>query len=273
MTTTTSFPILHLPAKSLKHAICCLTPEEIIKFSLVSKSTKRAAESLNLEQDIYSIDIDEIVSVNVECDLIKWNPLEVDLRTLIDHIQCVFHTNEVSHLLISNDNHDWKSIHKALDGVNCSRTSLEVHSQNIWLQRIVNQFSSCFLQLFLSKSTWYHPILSAHRIQLNLLIPSTDFSCEHLHVNQKMSSRDLNLFLKRWMRGEYKSLKSLRCHVGSEASADEIFKDVKYKEENVKSVIQWNWGFMKVKRVIYRFDGTRATCVLKYGYVTFDVLK
>ncbi|CAB04471.2 F-box domain-containing protein [Caenorhabditis elegans] len=272
MTTTTSFPILHLPAKSLKRAICNLTTEEIIKFSLVSKSTKQAAESLNLQKHIYAIYIDEMVRINVGCKLIKWNPLEVDLRTLIDIIQYVFHTNEVCHLIIRNDNNDWKSIHIALDVLTCSRTSLEFQSQNIWLQRIVNQFSSCFLQLVLSKSTWYHPILSAHRLELSLFSPSTDFSCvncEHLNICYKMSSQAFNLFLKHWMRGEYKSLKSLSSFVEAEASADEIFKDVEYQETEIAKTPL----LIKVRRVIYRFDGTRATCVLKYGYVTFDVLE
>ncbi|CAB04476.2 F-box domain-containing protein [Caenorhabditis elegans] len=51
MTTIASFPILQLPEKSLKIAIQSLTLEELIKFSLISKSTKRAAESLNLQAD------------------------------------------------------------------------------------------------------------------------------------------------------------------------------------------------------------------------------
>ncbi|CAB03963.1 F-box domain-containing protein [Caenorhabditis elegans] len=268
MTTTTSFPILHLPAKSLKRAICCLTPEEIIKFSLISKCTKRAAESLNLQYDIHWIKFEEFVSIDLRRSksLIKWNPLEVELRKLIDHIKSVFHTNKLEVLIIQSDNHDWKSVHEALDGLDCSRTGLEVQSQNRYLQKIINKFSKRDLDLIVSSSTWYHPILSSNRKYLTLTAGFTDLlcvNCKYLIVQQPVTARDLNLMLKHWIKGAYLSVHQLEVAVNSRIRFDDVFKNVEYTEICILEEM-WAAGInlnFADGRNIYRFDGERAIVV------------
>ncbi|CAB03965.1 F-box domain-containing protein [Caenorhabditis elegans] len=103
----TTFPILRLPEKSLKIAIRCLTMEQIIKFSLISESTKRTAESLNLQADPFWICFGESVHISVHANFVEnyqqdipWNPVEVDLRTLLDHFQSVLHTNKFEYFFV-----------------------------------------------------------------------------------------------------------------------------------------------------------------------------
>ncbi|CAB04469.1 F-box domain-containing protein [Caenorhabditis elegans] len=285
MTTFASFPILQLPEKSLRIAIQSLTLEQIIKFSLISKSTKRTAESLNLQTDPFWLYINESVYILVQAKLnispyyhfIPWNPLEVDLRTFLDHSQCVLHTDKVEYFMVSSDDYDWKSIYEALNDLEIPRTTLECVSTNVWLHKLFNKVSSGSLEITLPDFKGYRSMLSSHCQNLTVASGLTDLlsvNCAHLEVMLRMSSNEINIFLKHWINGGFYGLESALFKVPRNR-VDKVFKGVNHKDtcaEDLDNLPRRSYKIQCAKD-IYRCDGRRATVVIDIDNLTMHVWK
>lgn len=84
---------------------------------------------------------------------------------------------------------------------------------------------------------------------------------------------DANIFLRHWIRGAFQSLKTLHFSMGGDAVSKLIFKGVDVQEACKEDVKKLKNVYLRNVRNIFRYDGTRATVVFKYGYVKMHVWK
>ncbi|CCD66455.1 F-box associated domain-containing protein [Caenorhabditis elegans] len=293
-----SFPILRLPQPALKNALRQMFLVEHISLSVLSAKAKQQVAKLNeIRGNIYLFVSSSMVGFNLRSKWIHFD-LSVDLdkstieirkheapryeltnlsmpgftaKQWIDHIGCVFLKNGNLTLLVQNPQR--RMIEERYEYIREFRiVKLEIYSAEIQESPLYDMFPllKCLSfgpfprhqSILIQNADKF--IFNESKFTLNEILLC---NCSSISVdNQVTSDKDLNRFMKHWIKGSNHRLELFQYHCRPNNRAliveSELFKGIDYKVEQMDRY----WKQFEIERN----DGTKAMIAFgENGFVSF----
>ncbi|CCD68951.2 F-box associated domain-containing protein [Caenorhabditis elegans] len=293
-----SFPILRLPQSALKNALRQMCLMEHLFLSVLSTKAKQHITMFNEVQQDVSLIVrsSEFIftlqskknyydlHINFKLSNVKISKLffpghvfttisvpEFTAKQWIDHIGSVFLKNASLALLVQNP--EKRMLEERYEYIEEFRiVNLEIHSAEIQDIPLYEMFPllKClsFVNVPKSKSILIQNLeelqFNVSKVTLNEIVL---VNCSTITIdNQVISDKNLNLFIKHWIKGSNCQLKSFEYHIRPTERLRfvevSLFEGIGYMEKEEDD----HWKRFEIKRN----DGTKATVLLsKTDYISF----
>ncbi|EFP11846.1 hypothetical protein CRE_29344 [Caenorhabditis remanei] len=234
----------------------------------------------------------EFTELSIPNGRLKIYKKEYEMKDWVDHFLYIFHTSKIMELQLSSNRYDINSLYKNFDKVTTLICSLE--DRDIYNKEFIETFKNvenlynAGRFLYEGRETECHQILMRNYTCLDFFHSTTLGLDELLMINsinctffyESFTEKEMNMFLKHWIKGSNPRLECLFTHSKRGVGIDEkcLLRGIEYTEApasrekifHINDVPPESY-FVEGGVDIKRKDGKMATLIISYTETSVPV--